>query len=104
LTITGKSSRQYPDFTQFNNKFVITDNIIDSIVAAGEKEGIERDQESIDFTMDMMKKEIKALIARDLFTRDHFFQVYNQDDKTILKALELLKDQKMFKDLLVKND
>ena len=99
-----KLRKQYPDFNQFNNKFKITDDIIESIVAAGEKEGIERDQESIDFTMDIMKKEIKALIARDLFSRDHFFQVFNQDDKTILKAMELLKNQKMFKGFLVKNE
>lgn len=99
-----KLKKQYPEFNQFNNKFTVTNEIINSIVAAGEKEGIERDQESIDFTLDMMKKEVKALIARDLFTRDHFFQVYNQDDKTILKALELLKDQRSFKDLLVKTD
>lgn len=99
-----KLKKQYPEFNQFNNKFAVTNEIINSIVAAGEKEGIERDQESIDFTLDMMKKEVKALIARDLFTRDHFFQVYNQDDKTILKALELLKDQRSFKDLLVKTD
>lgn len=99
-----KLKKQYPAFDHFNNKFTVTDDIIDSIVAAGEKEGIERDQESINFTIDMIKKEIKSLIARDLFTRDHFFQVYNQDDKTILKALDLLKDQKMFKELLVKNE
>ncbi len=95
---------QYPDFAQFNKKFQITDNIIESIVEAGEKEGIERDQESIDFTLEMIKKELKALIARDLFTRDHFFMIYNQDDKTILKALDLLKDQKTYKYMLVKNE
>jgi carboxyl-terminal processing protease len=99
-----KLKKQFPGFNQFKNKFTVTDDIIDSLVAAGEKEGIERDQESINFTIDMIKKEIKALIARDLFTRDQFFQVFNQDDKTIMKALELLKDQKMFKEVLVKNE
>jgi carboxyl-terminal processing protease len=96
-----KLIRQYPEFEQFNKKFMISDEIIESMVTAGEKEGVERDQESIDFTRDNMKKEVKALIARDLYTRDHFYQIYYQDDKNILKALEILKDQKMFKDLLV---
>ena len=93
--------KEYPVFVQYNKKFSVGDDIIESIVASGEKEGIERDQESISFTRDLMKKEVKASIARDLYTRDQFFQIYNQDDKAILKALEILKDQKMFKDLLV---
>jgi carboxyl-terminal processing protease len=99
-----KLTRQYPDFGQFNKKFHITDDIIESLVEAGVKEGIERDQESINYTLEMIKKELKAFIARDLFTRDHFFMIYNQDDKTIVKALDLLKDQKTYKYMLVKND
>ncbi len=99
-----KLTSQYPDFGQFKKKFHITDNIIESIVEAGEKEGIERDQESINFTLEMIKKELKAFIARDIFTRDHFFMIYNEDDKTILKALDLLKDQKTYKFMLAKND
>ncbi len=99
-----KLARQYPDFGQFNKKFHITDDIIESLVEAGVKEGIERDQESINYTLEMIKKELKAFIARDLFTRDHFFMIYNQDDKTIVKALDLLKDQKTYKYMLVKND
>ena len=97
-------TKKYPDFNQFNMKFNATDDMVETIVANGEKEGIERDQESINFTLEQMKKEIKAIIARDLFTRDNFYRILNQDDKTILKALELLQDQKMYQDFLVKID
>ena len=99
-----KLTRQYPVFDQFEKKFQITDDIVESIVATAEKEGIERDQESINFTRDLMKKEIKALIARDIYTRDHFFKIYNQDDKALIKAIEVLKNQKLFKELLAKID
>ncbi len=95
-------AKEYQDFDQFNKKYRVSDNIIESIVASAEKEGIARDQESLNFTKDMMKKDIKAMIARDLFTINHFYRVHNQDDKAILKALEILKDQKQFRDLLAK--
>jgi carboxyl-terminal processing protease len=95
-------SKEYQDFEQFNKKYRVTDDIIESIVASAEKEGIERDQESLNFTRNMMKKDIKAMIARDLYTINHFYRIHNQDDKTILKALEILKDQKQFRDLLAK--
>ncbi len=97
-------SKKYADFNQFNQKFNATDDMIETIVKIGEDEGIDRDQESINFTMEQMKKEIKAIIARDLYSRDHFYQVLNIDDKTIIKALELLQDQKMYRDFLVKID
>lgn len=96
--------KQYPDFSQFNNKFQIGDEIIEKIVALGEKDGIERDQESLNFTSGLIKKEIKAVIARDIYSRDQFYQIFNQDDKTILKALDILKNQNQFRSLLVKND
>lgn len=96
--------RQYSDFEQFNQKFQISDEIIESIVAMAESDGIQRDQESLNFTRNMMKKEVKSLIARDIFTHNHFYRIFNQDDKTILKALEILNDQKMFQGLLVKID
>lgn len=96
--------KQYPEFSQFNDKFQIGDEIIENIVALGEKDGIERDQESINFTSGLIKKEIKAVIARDIYARDQFYQILNQDDKTILKALEILKNQNQFRSLLVKNN
>lgn len=96
--------KKYPDFNQFNQKFNATDEMIENIVETGVKEGIDRDQESINFTQEQMKQEIKAIIARDLFSRNHFYQVLNHDDKTIIKALELLQDQKRFQDYLVKID
>ena len=96
--------KKYPDFNQFNQKFNATDEMIENIVETGVQEGIDRDQESINFTQEQMKQEIKAIIARDLFSRNHFYQVLNHDDKTIIKALELLQDQKRFQDYLVKID
>ena len=97
-------TKKYPEFNQFNLKFNASDDMVETIVSTGEKEGIDRDLKSIDFTQEQMKKEIKAIIARDLFSRDNFYQVLNQDDKTIIKALELFQDQKMYQDFLVKID
>jgi carboxyl-terminal processing protease len=96
--------QKFPDFDHFNEKFHATDDMIETIVVSGENEGIERDQESLNFTIETIKKEIKALVARDIFTRDMFYKVHNQDDKTILKALEVLRNQKEYNDFLVKND
>ena len=92
---------KYSDFNKFNKQFLISDEIADAIAAEGEKEGIEKDEESLKFSMNDIKKEIKAIIARDLFTRNDFYKVYYQDDKAIEEAMKVLKNQKEYNNLLV---
>jgi carboxyl-terminal processing protease len=82
--------KDYPDFKTFSEKFEVSDEMIDKIIAAGEKEGIKRDEKSISFARPIMKKQMKALIARDLFSMSHYFQIMNDDDEAIKKAIETL--------------
>lgn len=97
----SKLKRQYADFDDFNTKFEVTSDMVNTIVANGEKEGIEKDQESLDFTRINMKREIKALIARDIFSRDDFYKIINEDDDAIRKALEVIKNQEQYNNFLV---
>lgn len=94
-------TKKYTTFEQFKNNFEITDEMIAAIVSAGEKEGIEKNEESLSFTLSLMKKEMKAYIARDIFTRSEFYKIYFQDDEAVKKALQLIENQKDFNNLLV---
>ncbi len=85
--------KKFSGFEKFNRSFEVTDQMISDMIRKGEEQNIEKDQESIMFTKPQMKKELKALIARDLFTRNEFYQIINTDDDALLKALEILKDQ-----------
>jgi carboxyl-terminal processing protease len=95
---------KYSEFEKFNEKFSVTIDMIDEIVAIGEKEGIEKNTESLAFAGENMKKEIKALVARDLYSRNDFFKVLYSDDEAILKALEVIENQTKYDNLLVSND
>jgi len=92
---------EYPEFEAFNKNFKITDDVIDEIVARGEKEGIEKNEESLEFTEESLKKELKAYIARDMYSRSDMYKVLNRDDEAILKAIEVLDNQKEYNNLLV---
>ncbi|MFW5821841.1 MAG: S41 family peptidase [Tangfeifania sp.] len=91
----------YPEFEKFYTDFEVTEAMVDTIVAKGEAEGIEKDGESLSFTLKDMKREIKALIARDLYTRDDFYKILLSDDKAINKALELIENQQEYNKILV---
>ena len=92
---------KYPQFKDFDTKFNVTDDIIAGIVENGVKEGIEKNAESLEFSRNDMKREVKSLLARDLYERDAFYKVYLKDDKEILKALEVIRNQKDYNSILV---
>jgi carboxyl-terminal processing protease len=82
----------------------VPSEMIDEIVANGEKEGIEKNAESLAFSLESLKKEIKAFIARDIYSRNDFFKVLYSDDEAILKALEVIENQKEYNNLLVSTE
>jgi carboxyl-terminal processing protease len=97
-------SENNTDFKKFDKEFTVTDKMVDELIAIGEKEGIVKNEVSLNFTRNEFKKEIKSLIARDLFTRNEFYKVYYQDDEAIVKALEVIKNQPRYNNLLVSKD
>ncbi len=92
---------KYPDFESFNKKFTVGDDVIDEIVERGEKEGVEKNEESLAFTKDKLKMELKAYIARDMYSRNDMYKILNSDDETIIRALEVFTDQSEYANLLV---
>lgn len=94
-------NQEYPNFEAFNENFKITDDVVTEVVERGEKEGVEKDEESLEFVKESLRKELKAYIARDLFSRNDMFKVLNRDDDVIAKAIEVLDNQKEYNNLLV---
>jgi carboxyl-terminal processing protease len=92
---------QYSEFETFKNNFEVGQEMIDSIISEGEQEGVEKDEESLTFTLPTMKKEIKALIARDIFSLNDYFKILFQDDEAVLKALEVIENKEHYNNLLV---
>lgn len=93
--------KEYPDFEAFNSKFKVSDEAIEEIVARGEKEGVEKDEESLEWGISKLKEELKAYIARDMYSRNDMFKILNSDDDAISKALDVLKNQNEYNNLLV---
>ncbi|MCK3685407.1 S41 family peptidase [Maribellus sp. YY47] len=96
--------KKYPKFEQFNRGFTINDEIIEEIVSLGEKEDVERNDESLPFITDKLKQELKAFIARDVYSRNDMYKILNEDDPEINKALQVFDDKKEYEGLLVTNE
>src|SRR6185437_4206599 len=68
---------KYPDFKTSDKEFTVDQNFLDEFVKYGEKEGVKRDNKSLAISGNYIKTELKALVARQLFQNDGFYEVVN---------------------------
>jgi carboxyl-terminal processing protease len=96
--------KKYPTMEKFKKSFVVDADLFAQLVAAGEKQGVPRDEQGIKISGDFLKKRIKALIARGLFNESSYFQIINEDDVTFNKAVEALENWKQYNDKYLKSN
>ncbi len=96
LTYTDKHraelASKYPDFATFDKNFVTDNNFINNFVKYGEKSGVKKDDKALAISGNYIRNELKALVARQLFQNDGFFQVVNESNNMYQKALQSIKD------------
>ncbi|MDE7085213.1 MAG: peptidase S41, partial [Prevotella sp.] len=83
---------QYKSFDDFRQHFEVPQELIDRIIAEGEKQDIKpKDDAELQTTLPYLRTQLKALIARDLWNMDEYFAIINELSDTVQRALELLK-------------
>lgn len=93
---------RYKTFDDFYKDFDITPKVLNELVAMGKEEGIEYNEEEYLKSLPLLKLQMKALVARDLWDMNEYYHVINNANESIKKALELL-DQSNFEALLLKS-
>lgn len=85
--------KQYPDFPTFNGKFEIPQKVIDEIIAEGKKQNVTpKDNAELAATSLSLRMQLKALVARDLWDMTEYFQVMNEQNHIVMRAVdELMK-------------
>ena len=82
---------QYKDFNKFLATYEVPSSLIDGIIAEGKKEKIEpKDEAELIQTKKYLALQLKALVARDIWDMSQYFQVWNETNEIVQRALELL--------------
>lgn len=81
---------KYKKFDAFNKSFEIDNTLLDSLKEIAEKEKITFNEEQYNTSLPLLKSQLKAYIARDLWDMNEFFQVINSTNRSVLRALEIL--------------
>ena len=83
---------RYKDFAAFNRKFEIDEAFMADLRALADKEGIAFDEAQYNRSLPLIKTQLKALIARDLWDMNEYFQVMNTTDESVKQALRVLNE------------
>ena len=91
---------QYKNFEAYDKGFSVTPEIMEELKQAAIKEGVKINEEQFAKSAPLMALQIKALIARDLFTVSDYFRVMNQESDSYKKALQLINNDDQYNKLL----
>ena len=92
--------KRYPNFAVFNAQFTVTDDILSELIENANKENIGFNEEQYNISKPLMARQLKALIARDLWTMNEYFEIINQEDGTLKRALEIISDPNEYNRIL----
>ncbi|MBQ8224390.1 MAG: S41 family peptidase [Bacteroides sp.] len=84
--------RKYKKFETFNEKFTIGEAFLQNLRNLADKEKITFNQEQYNHSLPLLKNQLKALVARDLWDMNEYFQVTNTTDRVVQQALKVLND------------
>nr|NQU89208.1 S41 family peptidase [Bacteroidota bacterium] len=92
--------KEYPSLDAFKKGFEISDKMYSDFLAKAKEEGVERSEDDKYYYPDAyIQIQIKALIARNLWDTNAYFEVISELDDELSQAIGLLQDGNMFSEL-----
>lgn len=82
----------YPQFAEFKARFSVPESLINDVLKAGEESKVKpQDDNELQRTLPMLRLQLKALIARDLWDMSEYYSIINQENRIVQKAVMLIK-------------
>mgnify|MGYP002622528886 FL=1 len=91
---------QYGDFEHFNKDFTVGNDLVEGLKKAAEEAKVEWNDEQFAHSEKFILLQMKALIARNVWETQQYYQVMSTVDPGIQKALEVLGNDKEYKRIL----
>ena len=89
-------TKKYPNFKKYNDQFIITDDILKELIAVGEENKIDFNEEQFNKSKKYISLQLKAYIAQNLFDTSEYFQIINNISDNYQKALQIINDEEEY--------
>lgn len=84
--------KQFATFGDFNARYEVPQSFVDDVLQMAAKDKIKpKDDKELQATLSQLRRQLKALVARDLWDMSEYFQVINETNPIVEKAVELMK-------------
>ena len=84
--------QQYPDFATFLVRYEVPQSLLDDIRKTAEKDKVKpKDEAEWKKSLPQLRLQLKALVARDLWDMSQYFQVVNEANPIVQKAIALFQ-------------
>jgi carboxyl-terminal processing protease len=94
-------NQSYPDFKTFFAKFAVEDSLWYEFLSIAEKEGVKRNEKEEGLSEELLKAQIKSLIAQKLWDLNSSVAVMNRYDREVQKAIEVINNDALFTKLKI---
>mgnify|MGYP002522553135 CR=1 FL=1 len=91
---------KYPEFKLYNQHFEVDATMIEGIKAIAAQEKVDWNEEQYLRSEKYIKLQIKAMIARNVWEMQQYYEVTLPEDPTIRKALNVINDKKAYRALI----
>ena len=89
--LRGELKSRYTQFDDYMKNFEVPQAMVDSIFAEAERQKVKpRDEKERNNTLPMLRVQLKALIARDIWDMNEYFRLMNEHNHVVRKAIELI--------------
>lgn len=96
----AKLKAQYPTFEKFNKEFEVSEAVLKSMIAEGEKEKVPFKEDEYNRSKRLIKLQMKAIIANNLWETSEFYQVIGMENDLLKKAVEVLTTKGAYEKVL----
>lgn len=93
-------NKSYPKFSRYKKNFTVPEVLLQELVALGEKENVAFNETEYNQSKPLITLQLKALIARDLYDMNEYFQIINDDNPCLREALRIIGNEEVYRKAL----
>ena len=83
---------RFATFADFNARYEVPESFVNDVLEAAAKDNIKpKDEQELQQTLPRLRLQLKALVARDLWDMSEYFQVINEENPIVRRAVELFE-------------
>ncbi len=85
-------SSKYPTLEKFKADFIVDEELMNGFLKYAEKEGVPKVENEFLLSEKIIREQIKALIARNFWQTNAYYEVMNESNEALIKAVKVIQD------------